>query len=107
MPFSGNHDILMPRLLAHEIAHLLGSDHDGDAPKSVFLLLILSFFPLSILAILVGFEYLIMMMALFSRTAIKGSSSFWYLLTHGERFQPMRVLVKHGNDIPNGITQDS
>ena len=26
---------------------------------------------------------------------IKGSSSFWYLLTHGERFQPMRVLVKH------------
>ena len=36
-----------------------------------------------------------MMMTLFSRTAIKGSSSFWYLLTHGERFQPTRVLIKH------------
>ena len=26
---------------------------------------------------------------------IKGSSSFWYLLTHGERFQPTRALIKH------------
>ena len=86
--FSGNHDILMPRLLAHEIAHLMGSDHDGDQPKSVFLLLILSFFPLSILAILVGFEYLIVTLSFYECQVrpfppshdLDCSISFWHYL---------------------------
>ena len=32
---SGSHSLVMPRLLAHEFGHLLGSDHDGDVAKYV------------------------------------------------------------------------
>ena len=35
LTYPGNHHMMMPRLLAHEFGHLLGSDHDGDVARSV------------------------------------------------------------------------
>ena len=33
--------MVMPRMLAHEFAHLLGSDHDGQAVRSVGVIVII------------------------------------------------------------------
>ena len=32
---SGNHQLVMPMLLAHEFGHLLGATHDGEPARSV------------------------------------------------------------------------